>query len=76
MPKYRANESRAKHTWAMPSAADIQRKLIAKEEDEVNWQYMPERDVPCRDSPAPMDNRIITLGDKSLLRGLLAVGGR
>ena len=25
MPKYRANESRAKHTWAMPSAADIQR---------------------------------------------------
>ena len=29
---------------------------------------------PCRDSPAPMDNRIITMGDKSLLRGLLAVG--
>ena len=27
---------------------------------------------PCRDSP-PMDNRIITLGDKSLFRGLLAV---
>ena len=25
MAKYRANESRAKHTWAMPSAADIQR---------------------------------------------------
>ena len=25
MPKYRANESRAKLVWAMPSAADIQR---------------------------------------------------
>ena len=25
MAKYRANESRAKHTWTMPSAADIQR---------------------------------------------------
>ena len=25
MPKNRANESRAKHTWTMPRAADIQR---------------------------------------------------
>ena len=59
---------------AMPSAADIQRKLIAKEEDEVNWQYTPERNVNEVTAPPPMDNRIITVGDKSLFRGLLAVG--